>query len=145
MLNHIRTTDELKLIQDDLFNCILKLVDKVQRDIDAFCSKETSELKENDLGQVGQIVSQCSILLKTVHELATDIVIETQNDLFLRDFKSTQIHMLSIFKALQNALNSSDLIVLNDLLEYELKDTLRSWKHSLIPSIKARMTDSTKE
>lgn len=50
--------------------------------------------------------------------------------------KNLQIHLLSLIKGIQFALKSSDMIMLNDLLEYELKDNLSQWRISTIPTLK---------
>jgi len=47
-----------------------------------------------------------------------------------------EIHLLSILKALLPAKEKNDIIMLCDLLEYELIDNLRQWKLQVIPELK---------
>lgn len=50
--------------------------------------------------------------------------------------KELQIHLLSILKALIPAKQKHDLIMLSDLLEYELIDNLTQWKINAIPALR---------
>ncbi len=47
-----------------------------------------------------------------------------------------EIHLLSILKALVPAKEKEDIIMLSDLLEYELIDNLTQWKIQAIPELK---------
>tara|TARA_R110002072_G_scaffold288917_1_gene455517 strand:- start:199713 stop:200324 length:612 start_codon:yes stop_codon:yes gene_type:complete len=47
-----------------------------------------------------------------------------------------EIHLFSIIKALLPAKEKEDIIMLCDLLEYELKDNLTQWKIQAIPALK---------
>jgi len=51
-------------------------------------------------------------------------------------FQQLEIHLLSIMKALLPAKEKNDIIMLNDLLEYELIDNLTQWKIKAIPELK---------
>lgn len=54
------------------------------------------------------------------------------------------IHLLSVLKALIPAKEKEDIIMLCDLLEYELIDNLTQWKIQIIPSLK-KLKPSTLE
>ena len=47
--------------------------------------------------------------------------------------RNLEIHLLSILKALIPAKEKNDIIMLSDLLEYELADNLAQWKIKAIP------------
>jgi hypothetical protein len=51
--------------------------------------------------------------------------------------KNLEIHLLSILKALVPAKEKEDIIMLCDLLEYELVDNLTQWKIKAIPELKS--------
>jgi len=51
-------------------------------------------------------------------------------------FQKLEIHLLSVLKALIPAKEKNDMIMLNDLLEYELIDNLTQWKIQAIPELK---------
>ncbi|MCF8058163.1 MAG: hypothetical protein K9K67_02635 [Bacteriovoracaceae bacterium] len=52
------------------------------------------------------------------------------------DIQKLDIHLLSVLKALIPAKEKNDIIMLCDLLEYELIDNLTQWKIKIIPSLK---------
>lgn len=53
------------------------------------------------------------------------------------DVQQLEIHLLSILKALVPAKEKNDIIMLCDLLEYELVDNLKQWKIKALPSLRA--------
>lgn len=54
-----------------------------------------------------------------------------------KEVKELEIHLLSVLKALVPAKERNDIIMLCDLLEYELIDNLTQWKIKTIPNLKA--------
>jgi hypothetical protein len=57
---------------------------------------------------------------------------------FVKDqnMQDLEIHLLSVLKALIPAKEKNDIIMLCDLLEYELIDNLTQWKIKVIPALK---------
>ncbi len=51
-------------------------------------------------------------------------------------FQNLEIHLLSIMKAILPAKEKGDIIMLCDLLEFELIDNLTQWKIKAIPELK---------
>lgn len=51
--------------------------------------------------------------------------------------KNLQIHLLSLTKGIKQALIAEDDLMLNDLMEYELKDNLSQWNISIVPQLRA--------
>jgi hypothetical protein len=54
----------------------------------------------------------------------------------LDSMQTLEIHLLSVLKALLPAKEKEDIIMLCDLLEYELIDNLTQWKIKVIPELK---------
>ena len=54
--------------------------------------------------------------------------------------QNLEIHLLSILKALVPAKEKEDIIMLCDLLEYELVDNLTQWKIKAVPELKRQKT-----
>ena len=54
-----------------------------------------------------------------------------------RSVSQLEIHLLSILKAIVPAKEKNDLIMLCDLLEYELVDNLKQWKIKALPELKS--------
>lgn len=56
------------------------------------------------------------------------------------NIQKLDIHLLSVLKALIPAKEKNDIIMLCDLLEYELVDNLTRWKIKIIPNLKKLKT-----
>ncbi len=71
-------------------------------------------------------------------ELTTLIskVIMKQKNQTLPQIKESHIHLLFIVKAINQARAKSDLVALEELIKYELKDNLTVWKIDLISQTK---------
>jgi len=52
------------------------------------------------------------------------------------EIQKLDIHLLSVLKALIPAKEKGDIIMLCDLLEYELVDNLTQWKINIVPALK---------
>ena len=69
-------------------------------------------------------------------------VYKTLEEHYLMETKSKKvmqnliIHLLSIFKSIIIARDKKDLIMLSDLLNYELLDNMAQWKIKILPDIK---------
>jgi len=50
--------------------------------------------------------------------------------------KNLEIHLLSVLKGLLAAKERNDVIMISDLLEYELKENITQWKIKVIPEMK---------
>ena len=50
--------------------------------------------------------------------------------------KESHVHLLFVMKAINQAFQKQDLLGLEELIKYELKDNLTQWKIDLIPNIK---------
>jgi hypothetical protein len=50
--------------------------------------------------------------------------------------KNSHIHLLFVMKGINQAFQKQDLVGLEELIKYELKDNLTQWKIDLIPNIR---------
>ena len=74
-------------------------------------------------------------------QLITKVYSVLRNELKNLSFKDEgiqklEIHLLSVMKALLQAKEKEDIIMLCDLLEYELVDNLTQWKIKVLPELK---------
>ncbi|MFZ4712998.1 MAG: hypothetical protein ACOYL6_04785 [Bacteriovoracaceae bacterium] len=53
-----------------------------------------------------------------------------------KSFHDLEIHLLSVLKAVLKAKEKQDIIMLYDLIEYELLDNLKQWKIIAIPELR---------
>lgn len=78
-------------------------------------------------------------LISKVHK-----TVRSYNEDFFKSndtIRNLEIHLLSILKALVPAREKNDIIMLSDLLEYELADNLSQWKIKAIPLMKKSKVD----
>ena len=68
--------------------------------------------------------------------ITSSYVCRNSEDMELLPYKELQIHLLSVMKAVSDAISKDDTIMLTDLLEYELKDNLTQWKIHVLTNLK---------
>jgi ABC-type transporter Mla subunit MlaD len=93
---------------------------------------------ENDLETANQNFSELIDLIDLFIQLISKVhrTVRSFNPNFFKDndtIRNLEIHLLSILKALIPAKEKNDIIMLSDLLEYELADNLAQWKIKAIP------------
>lgn len=76
---------------------------------------------------ISQFVELTTLLSKTIM---------SRKQLSVAGIKESHIHLLFILKAMNQTQIKQDLIALEELIKYELKDNLTQWKIDLIPQIK---------
>ena len=95
------------------------------------------QLQENHLDQAYTELSLIIEAIDTFSE-ASSYFGSDQDNIELLPYKSLQIHLLSVMKAILAAYSKEDTIILTDLLEYELKDNLTQWKIHIFTSLKRK-------
>lgn len=127
----------------EAIDCSTELVDsvisKIQKSIGYY------QCNNIDSGNIlfSQIVESLDLfvqLLSNVHH-----TLRTKYEHALKSnktFHQLEIHLLSIIKAMVPAKERNDLVMLCDLLEYELVDNLTQWKISAIPELKSIQNNS---
>ena len=95
------------------------------------------QLKENHLDQAYIELSLIIEAIDTFSEVSSYFGSD-QDNIELLPYKSLQIHLLSVMKAILAAYSKEDTITLTDLLEYELKDNLTQWKIHIFTSLKRK-------
>ena len=131
----VQTT--LELAFDALDSCstyIDAVTTKINELVDLYNSNQYEEanLKFGDVIEVMDLFVQ---LMAKIHKtlkanLPSDYV---KN----KTIQNLEIHLLSILKGLVPAKEKNDIIMLCDLLEYELVDNLTQWKIKAIPDLKS--------
>jgi len=109
-------------------------------------TKLTALYNENKPNEANQLFSEVIEIMDLFVQLMTKIhsTIRRQHPEQLKSNKTLQdleIHLLSVMRALLPAKEKEDIIMLCDLLEYELVDNLTQWKIKAIPELK-KVSDS---
>lgn len=73
------------------------------------------------------------LISKVYQVIRTDMPDRSFKD---ESIQKLEIHLLSVIKAMVQAKEKNDVIMLSDLLEYELIDNLTQWKIKVLPELK---------
>jgi hypothetical protein len=95
----------------------------------------------NELDEANRVFIEVVELMDLYIQLISKVYRAIRVDLQGKSFKNEnlqklEIHLLSIIKALLSAKEKEDIIMLCDLLEYELVDNLTQWKIKVLPELK---------
>jgi hypothetical protein len=84
-----------------------------------------------------EIVDLMDLYIQLISKVYAVIRIDLQGQSFKDEsIQKLEIHLLSVIKALLLAKEKEDIIMLCDLLEYELVDNLTQWKIKILPELK---------
>jgi len=97
-------------------------------------NKNEVELANDQFTEVIDILDLYTQLFTKIHSTLKRNLADTSN--ISPEIQKLDIHLLSILKALIPAKEKGDLIMLCDLLEYELIDNLTQWKIKIVPALK---------
>lgn len=103
--------------------------------------KLTTQYNAGELDTANQSFVEVIELMDLYIQLVSRVYRVLRTDLKLPNFKDEniqklEIHLLSVMKALLQAKEKNDTIMLCDLLEYELADNLTQWKIKVLPELK---------
>jgi hypothetical protein len=130
------SNESLNLAYESIDSCsgyIDHIVGKIQKLVAHFQANEIKEANE-ELIEVVELMDLYIQLITRVFQ-----VIRLHNrDASLKEegIQKLEIHLLSIIKALLLAREKNDVIMLCDLLEYELIDNLTQWKIKALPELR---------
>lgn len=134
---NFKTQTSIELAFEALDSCneyVQILVDKIMDLTQLFQAGRNEEANEL-FGEVIDILDLFIQLFSRIHSTIKRNFQQENNS--SEDIQKLEIHLLSILKALLPAKEKNDLIMLCDLLEYELVDNLTQWKIKIIPMLKA--------
>lgn len=94
---------------------------------------EKNELQRNILAK--RLTQDISRFVELTTLLSKKVVVSQPH--ILKEIKDSHIHLLFIMKGIISAQLKNDIIALEELIKYELKDNLTQWKIHLIPKIKS--------
>ena len=132
----IENLDSMDLAFESIQSCfgyVDYITIQIQKLISAYNSGETKEANDHFV----EVIELMDLFV----QLITKIYTVLRNGLKSLSFKDDgiqklEIHLLSVMKALLQAKEKEDIIMLCDLLEYELIDNLTQWKIKVLPELK---------
>jgi hypothetical protein len=125
-------------ILPEILNDLSGLIDKILDHILTCTNLLKVDNSNNSTRQLSKIIAAMDLFLQTINHACSEILTEEEITTLL-PVKDLQIHLLSIVKAINDAQQKHDDIMLTDLLEYELKDNLTQWKILILPTLKQRV------
>lgn len=124
-----RNANEVALVED-----VLELSNKILAKLDACV-----ELLKND--DILKAKKELNLIIEAIETfiITSSYICKNTDDVELLPYKELQIHLLSVMKAISDAIAKDDSIMLTDLLEYELKDNLTQWKIHVFINLRNRV------
>jgi hypothetical protein len=122
-------------ILSDILIDLSDLTDKILNKISQTAEEFKSDNEEIAMVQLSTVIDAVDLFIKTINHACNSILDKEEIESHL-PIKELQIHLLSVIKAIHTAHQKEDLIMLTDLLEYELKDNLTQWKILILPTLK---------
>lgn len=118
---------------DSSSDYVNSLLDKINETVNLFKLNQIEEANRKfaDLVDFLDLYIQLMKLIHKVTEIKTTTEIQPG-----KTFYDLEIHLFSIIKALLPAKEANDIVMLSDLLEYELAENLVIWKVAAIPALK---------
>ncbi|MBT3583291.1 MAG: hypothetical protein HN509_00175 [Halobacteriovoraceae bacterium] len=126
----------LELAYEALESCnsyIDVVIEKIQLMSDLYQSNKAGEANEI----FGEVIEIMDLFVQLISKI-TKTIRTHLGEAFQKSntIQKLEIHLLSVLKALVPAKEKDDIIMLCDLLEYELVDNLTQWKIKAIPELK---------
>ncbi len=118
---------------DSCFGYVDHITQQIQKLITVYNQGDT-EAANSAFVEVIELMDLYIQLISRVYRvLRTDLKNMNFKD---ESIQKLEIHLLSVMKALLQAKEKDDVIMLCDLLEYELIDNLTQWKIKILPELK---------
>ena len=111
-------------------NLTSELVGNIIQDIQGLPVISTLSSQRRD-SLIGSLMSDISRFVEISTLLSKLILQKSATE--LERVKQSHVHLLFVMKAIGQAQHKQDLMALEELIKYELKDNLTQWKIDLIP------------
>jgi hypothetical protein len=118
---------------DSCFGYVDYITAQIQK-LNGYYAKGEIDIANDAFVEVIELMDLYIQLISRVYRvLRTDLKVMNFKD---ESIQKLEIHLLSVMKALLQAKEKNDIIMLCDLLEYELVDNLTQWKIKVLPELK---------
>lgn len=135
-LNNNKNNGSLELAFESIDSCfgyVDYITSKIQKLIGFYNAGELDQANETFM----EVVDLMDLYIQLISKVYRVIRVDLQGQSFKDEsIQKLEIHLLSVIKALLLAKEKEDIIMLCDLLEYELVDNLTQWKIKVLPELK---------
>lgn len=142
----ISTFKSVKFVTKSNVELGLEAIESCPAYIDNMCEKIQSLIHAYQNNQkeanehFGDLVDTLDLYIQLMSQIFTIIKANTTGSFTKGDeVQKLEIHLLSVLKAMLPAKEKEDIIMLTDLLEYELIDNLTQWKIKIVPTLRAEL------
>lgn len=118
---------------DSCFGYVDYITSRIHKLIAAFNVGELDAANDMLIEVVDLMDLYIQLISKVYRVIRADLKGQSFKD---ENIQKLEIHLLSVIKALLQAKEKNDIIMLCDLLEYELVDNLTQWKIKVLPELK---------
>jgi hypothetical protein len=118
---------------DSCFGYVDHITAQIQKLIAFYAASENDKANDTFIEVVELMDLYIQLITKVYKVIRTDMPGVQFKD---ESIQKLEIHLLSVIKALLQAKEKEDIIMLCDLLEYELVDNLTQWKIKVLPELK---------
>ncbi|MDD4975216.1 MAG: hypothetical protein PHY93_12735 [Bacteriovorax sp.] len=136
LLNNNKKNGSLQLAFESIDSCfgyVDYITSRIQKLVGFYNAGELDQANETFI----EVVDLMDLYIQLISKVYRVIRAELQGQSFKDEsIQKLEIHLLSVIKALLMAKEKEDIIMLCDLLEYELVDNLIQWKIKVLPELK---------
>ncbi len=118
---------------DSCFGYVDHITYQIQKLISFYTAGELDQANETFIEVVDLMDLYIQLITKVYKVIRKELNVQSFKD---ESVQKLEIHLLSVIKALLQAKEKNDIIMLCDLLEYELIDNLTQWKIKVLPELK---------
>jgi hypothetical protein len=118
---------------DSCFGYVDYITSQIQKLIGQYNAGEADEANATFIEVIDLMDLYIQLITKVYHVIRTDMPERKFKD---ENLQKLEIHLLAVIRALVQAKEKNDVIMLCDLLEYELVDNLTQWKIKVLPELK---------
>lgn len=118
---------------DSCFGYVDYITSQIQKLITQYNQGEQEQANHSFVEVIELMDLYIQLVSRVYRVLRTDLQVMNFKD---ESIQKLEIHLLSVMKALLQAKEKDDTIMLCDLLEYELIDNLTQWKIKILPELK---------
>ena len=118
---------------DSCFGYVDYISTQIQKLTDAFQANDTALANKTFIEVIDLMDLYVQLITKVYKVIRVEMRVENFKD---ESVQKLEIHLLSVIKAIIQAKEKEDVIMLCDLLEYELLDNLTQWKIKVLPELK---------
>lgn len=136
VLTNSKNNESLELAFESIDSCfgyVDHITSQIQKLITFYNAGEVDQANATFMEVVDLMDLYIQLISKVYRVIRTEMHGQTFKD---ENIQKLEIHLLSVIRALLQAKEKEDVIMLCDLLEYELVDNLTQWKIKVLPELK---------